>query len=115
MYQITIIFLAVSFGLISACKCTDASDSSLGKLDAKSIAELKKAESEGSSKNLPIVILLNEEPNEETINKISEAGVKIIVTTGNIISANAKADAIRKISNFDSIKSIEVNKSKIIN
>lgn len=115
MNQIVLVFVAIIIGLVSSCASTDCTDKTLSKLDAKSISELNKAEENDDSALLSIVILLNDELTDEVVDSLSEADVKIIAKTGKIISANATAQSIRKISNYNSIRSIEINKSKTIN
>ncbi len=84
------------------------------KLDSQSKITLSLAEEDTPNELLNILIMFEDEPSLEYINKLKEENVKIISKTGKIISAQALAVDIKKILFYDSIKKIEIDKRKQI-
>jgi hypothetical protein len=96
--------------LILSCKSTDNDEIQLNKLDAQSKIKLLNEESKENPQVMDLVILLSDDLTDDYRVSIEENSVKIFTSTGKIITAKAKPDAIREILKLNFIKSIEINK-----
>jgi hypothetical protein len=56
--------------------------------------------------------MVKENISDSVIKNLEDENIKIVAVTERFITANAKPESIRKILEFDFVKSVEVNKTK---
>lgn len=95
---------------IISCSSTNSA-ASMNKLDALSKSNLLKAESEDPEKMYNAVIMTDSELNEEKTNRLKNENVIIIKKTGKIITVELTTAGLRKLLEYDFVKTVEFNKS----
>lgn len=113
--QLAVLLLFVFSVLLFSCKSNDIPEQYLSKLDAASQQELKNALSTDSEKSINFVMMLNENFTDNIVKSIEDSGAKIIAKSGKIITGNANANVVKELLKLESIKAIEINKTKSTN
>jgi len=81
-------------------------------MDAASIKLLKQSEKNNPNEIIDFVAQYHNPISAEQIQTLEEMGVEVITYINTFIAARATIEVIKKISDLDEIKSMEIGKSK---